>query len=245
MPAVRADVIFSVRHPLLQEVRRALRRSAPTEDGLCVAEGRHLLTEALRGPSKVVATIGGSSLSGVRHYEVPDRILASIASTETAPGVISLVRMPQWRKDDLVRSPALVVILDGLQDPGNVGTILRSAEAFRATGVVFRSGTVSPYNSKLLRASAGSIFRLPFAIGELDSNLPIYAADPHHGRPAHEIDWTVPCSLAIGSEAHGVRPELAAQAIPVRIPTMGVESLNAAVSASILLYEASRQRRPG
>lgn len=243
MPVARAGVISSVRNPFLQDIRRALRRGELTDQGLCVVEGLHLLQEALRSPVDVEATLGGAPSGKIPHYEVPDSVLAAIASTETSPQVISLVRPANWKIQDLVKPPSLVVMLDGLQDPGNAGTILRSAEAFGATGVVYLPGSVSPFNAKLIRASAGSIFRVPFLTGSIDLDLPLYAAQPHQGIDALAVDWTKSCALAIGSEARGISPDLAARATAVRIPTSGVESLNAAVSASILLYEASRQRR--
>jgi len=243
MAVARAGVISSVRNPFLQEIRRALRRGELTDQGLCAVEGLHLLQEALRSRVRIEATLGGEPVDGVSHYEVPERVLSAIASTKTSPGVISLVRLPVREADELKAQPALIVLLDGLQDPGNAGTILRSAEAFGATGAVFLPGSVSPYNAKLMRASAGSIFRVPFLTESVEFDIPVYAAEPHGGIPAPEVDWTRPCALIIGSEAHGVSPELAVRATPVQIPTTGVESLNAAVSASILLYEAARQRR--
>lgn len=251
MPA--RESILSVRHPLLKEIRRALDKAQPTPEGLTVIEGRHLLEEALRGPAVVEmilappewdAPAGCNVLAArIRRIDVPETVLRQAASTESSPGVIALVRWPEWTLADLLTTPALVVVLDGVQDPGNAGTILRSAEAFGATGVVFRPGSVSVRNPKLLRASAGSSFRLPTLAGDHDLPVRLYAAHPHEGAPAAEIDWSQPCALAVGSEAHGVSPELLRQAIPVRIPTGRVESLNAAVAASILLYQAAQCRR--
>ena len=139
--------------------------------------------------------------------------------------------------------PAFVVVLDGLQDPGNAGAIVRAAEAFGATGAVFVKGTVSPYNPKTLRASAGSLFRVPFlhAIDPaevrdaLDKHgIGRYAAVPPRpgspARPLSGIDLTGDCALIIGSEARGVSPALADGAAAISIPTSGVESLNAAVA---------------
>ena len=145
----------------------------------------------------------------------------------------------------------MAVVLDGLQDPGNAGSIVRAAEAFGATGVLFTKGTVSPFNPKTLRASAGSLFRVPFVHG-LDVTLAraafqqrqvdVYAAMPHGARPLPQADLRRKCALVIGSEAHGVSEALRCGAVGISIPTMGVESLNAAVAAGILLYEAQRQR---
>jgi len=150
---------------------------------------------------------------------------------------------------------ALVVVLDGLQDPGNAGTIVRAGEAFGATGVLFLKGSVNPHNPKTLRASVGSLFRVPY-LAAVDGavaraalqgrSVPLYAAVPARRgggtRSVTETDLAAPCGLAIGSEAHGVSGELRGCAVDVSIPTVGVESLNAAVAAGILLYEARRQR---
>ncbi len=142
-------------------------------------------------------------------------------------------------------------MLDGVQDPGNAGAVVRAAEAFGATGVAFLKGSVNPYNPKSLRASAGSIFRLPLVAALEESALlaaleqkqvTLYAAVPHDGRLLSEADLTGPSAILIGSEGRGVSPRLQHEASGIRIPTTGVESLNAAVAAGVMLYEASRQR---
>jgi TrmH family RNA methyltransferase len=145
------------------------------------------------------------------------------------------------------------VVLDRLQDPGNAGAVIRTAEAFGASGVILLKGSVHASNPKALRASAGSVFRLPVVEGVNASQVlafldrhavKLYAAMPHTGLTPDASDFRRPCCFAIGSEAHGVEASLSATASPVRIPTQRVESLNAAVAASVLLYEAQRQRKP-
>jgi TrmH family RNA methyltransferase len=156
---------------------------------------------------------------------------------------------------DLFRGSPLVVVLDGLQDPGNAGAILRAAEAFGATGAIFVKGTVSPFNPKTVRASAGSLFRVPFLHGmdaavvraALEQNrVNAFAAVParpgEEARSLAEVDLSGPVALIIGNEARGVGAELRAAALAITIPTVVVESLNASVAAGILLYEARRQR---
>jgi TrmH family RNA methyltransferase len=169
--------------------------------------------------------------------------------------VIALVEPPSWKLEQLFRGRPLVVVLDGLQDPGNAGTIARTAEAFGATGLLLSKGTVSPFNAKALRASAGSLFRIPF-LHNVDSPLAraalrqnkveLYAGVPARSngaaRSITEVDLSGRCGIVIGSEAHGVGSELRTAALDVTIPTVGVESLNAAIAAAILLYEARRQR---
>ncbi len=269
MPALksmsRIQTITSAANPLLREVRRAVSRGERTADGLCVAEGFHLLEEALRSGREVPVVLTAESLrdtvdrqvKGLVHTRIlalPDALFHSIASTETPQGVIALVRPPEWTMEQVFRGASLVIVLDGLQDPGNAGAIARAAEAFGATGLLFMKGTASPHHPKTLRASAGSLFRVPFVNG-LDASLTraalrqqrvaVYAAMPYTGtqKLAGATDFVRRCAIVAGSEGRGVSKELHGIAEDVAIPTIGVESLNAAVAASVLLYEARRQRQ--
>jgi TrmH family RNA methyltransferase len=178
-------------------------------------------------------------------------VFEQLASTERTQGVIALVRPPVWTLDQLLRGRSLVVVLDGVQDPGNAGAIVRACEAFGGTGAAFLKGSVSPYNPKSLRASAGSMFRLPVVaaadqdllLAALDhKRISLYAAAPRATKSITEANFSERCAIVIGSEGRGVGPRLLEHATPVRIPTNGVESLNAAVAAGILLYEARCQR---
>ncbi len=249
----REKRIASAANPLLKDIRRAVSRGALTSDGCCVAETAHLLDEALRSGCEVKAVLSETPLPGVSATLVAEPLLRAVASTESSPGVIALVKPPRWAAAQVFGATPLVVVLDAIQDPGNAGAIVRSAEAFGATGVIFLKGSASPYNPKTLRASAGSLFRVPTLHGiepgaALDlaraHGAPIYAAVSSGGGPPEETDLATPAVIVIGSEAHGVGPELSAAALPISIPTVGVESLNAAIAASILLYEARRQRSP-
>jgi len=239
----------------LKEVRRALQRATLTAGGCWAAETFHLLEEAARSGCEIRAVLVAQSAQPKIEWMarkvavIPDSVFEKLGSTESSQGVIALVRPRAWRLEQLFDARPLVVVLDGVQDPGNAGSIVRAAEAFGATGVVFLKGSVSPFHSKTLRASAGSLFRMPFVLsGDVTAalrqhGLDIFATVPSN--PAGKLqdtDLTRPCALLIGSEARGVSPELRAAARPLSIPTVGVESLNAAVAAGILLYEASRQR---
>ncbi|MBI3681370.1 MAG: RNA methyltransferase [Acidobacteria bacterium] len=255
--------IASSRNPLLKDIRRAIARGALTEDGCAVAETFHLLEEALRSDCDVRTVLAAESvrgaverhvrkLDGVRFAVVADAVFEELATTETSQGVIALVKPPHWTLDQLLRGRTLLIVLDGVQDPGNAGAVVRAAEAFGATGALFIKGSVSPYNAKTLRASAGSLFRLPVVHGVdpvlartamAQNRLDVYAAVPAAAKKLDEVDFTRRAAILIGSEAHGVSDKLRGAAIDVAIPTVGVESLNAAMAASILLYEASRQRR--
>jgi len=255
------ETLISEKNPLLKEVRRLAAGGDPGEDRLALAEGPRLLDEALRSGIVIGAVILAESakianenrLATTRVVRVPDAIFNKLASTESPQGVLTLVRLRAWTPQDLVRESALIVVLDGVQDPGNAGTILRTAEAFGATGAIFLKGAVSPSNPKCLRASAGSAFRLPmltgFAIESLlamaassKAGLTLYASDPRAGLSLSDAPLAAPCAIIIGSEGNGVQPKLATRAKGLKIPTNTVESLNAAIAAGILLYEARRQR---
>jgi TrmH family RNA methyltransferase len=245
-----AETLISDKNPLLKEVRRLAAGGAPDDAQLVLAEGPHLLDEALRSGIEIHAVIlaesapeipGTGHMGTTRVVRVLDGLFSKLASTESPQGVLALVRLPEWTPEDLLRGMPLVVVLDGIQDPGNAGAILRTAEAFGATGAVFLKGTVSPSNPKCLRASAGSAFRLPI-VSEIPDGLTLYAADPRAKLSVADAGLAAACAIVIGGEGSGVRPELAARATGVKIPTVNVESLNAAVAAGILLYEARRQR---
>ena len=248
--------------PFLKDVRRAVVRGTLTQDGYCVAETFHLLEEALRSDCHVKAVLAARSvrsaveshvrrLAGVEVVVLADSLLRNLSGTESSQGVMALVRPPTWTLDQLFRGQSLVLLLDGVQDPGNAGAMVRVAEAFGASGVIFLKGTASPYNPKTLRASAGSLFRVPFTHG-LDptlaraalkqNRLDVYAAMPSGKKTLGDVDLRRKCAIIVGSEGRGVSEKLRSGALDVRIPTTGVESLNAAMAAGIMLYEARRQR---
>jgi RNA methyltransferase, TrmH family len=260
----KPEIVTSAANPLLKDIRRAITRGGLTAEGWCVAETFHLLEEALRSDCEVKVVLVAESVRSTAEGHVrglgrtkvvvaPDALLAAVSGTETSQGVIALVKPVAWRLEQLFRGSPLVVVLDGLQDPGNCGTIVRAAEAFGASGVMFLKGTASPYNPKTLRASAGPLFRVPFLHGvdtalaraALKQNrIELYAGVPARDgvRSLVQVDLTGRCALIIGNEARGVGGELRSAALDVAIPTVAVESLNAAIAAGIMLYEARRQR---
>jgi TrmH family RNA methyltransferase len=258
----RLEQITSAHNPLLKEIRRAVARGGLTNDGLCVAEGFHLLEEAVRSGLEIKAVLAtGTSVSAAaaaagegtaaRLLSAPEALFRECASTENSQGVITLVRPPAWSEPDLFSERALVLVLDGIQDPGNAGTLLRSAEAFGASGALLLKGCVNPWNPKALRASAGSVFRLPLldlvtpeeAIAAFTTrNLPLWTTIVDAGLPLDQADLSSACGIAVGSEAHGVSAEIRRFSCGLTIPTRSVESLNAATAGSIVLYEAARRR---
>ncbi len=259
-------IVQSKQNARLKQLRRALAQPGRDAGGLAGIEGPHLLEEALRAGLRtdcVFAAQGAEhlldSLTLPPETEVlllPRDLLDAALTTEAPQPVAALIETPGWTWSDLLgvsgKSAPLVLILAGLQDPGNLGTILRSAEAFGASGVLSLPGTVSAWNPKAVRASAGSILRLPLLAASAedsfsrlrDAGVKIWTTAVHGAEAAHHANLEGPIALLIGNEGNGVPGELAAQADgALTIPCPGpVESLNAAVAASVLLYEASRQR---
>jgi TrmH family RNA methyltransferase len=254
----------------LKELRRAFRRAELTPQGECALEGVKLLEEALRSgqhlssvffsqsarplAEKLLPQIGSRKInSRTETLVLPDALFNSIVPSDAPQGVAALLKLPAFSSAQMLDrgSGGPFVVAAGLQDPGNLGTILRSAEAFGAAGIFLTEGTVSPYNSKVLRGSAGSIFRLPFLQISSAELIPLLrargvrlvATSSHQGTPLPEISWTLPLAIFIGNEGAGLSRELARQmdetlAIP---QAAQVESLNAGVAASIVLYEAARK----
>ena len=258
----KSEILTSPKNPFLKDVRRAALKGTLTTEGYCIAETFHLLEEALRSDLEVKVVLAAESVKsavenhvrGLRRTRVaviPDELFDDLSATEAAQGVMALVKPPVWTLEHLFRGSALVAVLDGLQDPGNAGGIVRTAEAFGATGLMFLKGTVSPWNPKTIRASAGSIFRMPIVDG-LDASLAraalrqrsldVYATVAQGGKAPHTADLTRRCAFIIGSEGRGVSESLREGATALQIRTTGVESLNASVAAAVLLYEAHRQR---
>jgi RNA methyltransferase, TrmH family len=185
---------------------------------------------------------------------LPDDIFASAVPSETPQGMAAMVRINSFALEEILSlHPALLVITAGLQDPGNLGTIARSGEAFGATALLLGERTVSPWNWKAVRASAGSLFRLPAVKIELGTALPdlkargirLLATSSHKGKLISDADLCAPVAFIVGGEGAGVPKDVLAQADEVvAIPqSPKVESLNAGIAASVLLYEAARQRQ--
>lgn len=261
---VRTRFIQSRQNAWVKELRLGFARSVKTERGHIAIEGEHLLLEALASHLELGAVFmktGSEALldrlplpAAVEILELPPEVFASAVDTEAPQGIAALVSPPEFTLDQILATDKtpLVVVSAALQDPGNLGTLIRSAEAMGVTGFVLLPGTVSLYNQKTLRASAGSVFRLPIVTAKPDEffaalkdrKIVTVAAVATGGSPALECDFTQPTAFILGNEGNGIPGEILQKAnTRVTIPTPGpVESLNAAVAGSILLYEAARQR---
>jgi TrmH family RNA methyltransferase len=260
-PHTPLRIVQSRHNARVKELRAAL---AHPGAGLLGLEGQHLVEEALRSGIELrtifvregsEALLDGLAVGGGTELLcVSEEVLRSAVTTETPQPLAALAVPPVFTLEQLfARSPSLLIVLSGLQDPGNVGTIVRSAEAFGADGLLALPGTASVWNAKSLRASMGSAFRLPVVAAGVGQALELLRAQgvrslaavaPGHARAAGSIDLVAPAALWIGNEGSGLSPEIVAACDAlVTIPCPGpVESLNAAIAASVLLYEASRQR---
>ena len=262
----RLRKITSSSNAQVQALRRAFSKGELTDDGFTAIESVRVIEEAIRSGLRFKAVFFAESAepriekllpqisSHAEALLLPDAVFQSAVATETPQGVAALVKLKDWSFDDLFASePALVVVAAGLQDPGNLGTILRSAEAFAASGVLTAEKTVSHLNSKVIRAAAGSLFRLPVlrvdaasAVQQLRARgLRLVGTSSHKGTAASDADLRQPLALFIGNEGAGLPREVARELDEtLMIPhSPRVESLNAGVATSVLLYEVSRQRQ--
>jgi TrmH family RNA methyltransferase len=267
-------------NPLVKQLRQAFSRAELTESGDCAIEGLRILEEAIRSGLRFSAVFFRESAQDraerllpqlgaqVETLLLPDKLFDSLVPSESPQGVAALVRLKEFLLDDVMEKERLqigpIVLLAGLQDPGNVGTILRSSEAFGSAGVVLGEGTVSPFNSKVIRASAGSVFRLPMIHGQSHARgksstgkfeevsnklraqgVRLIATSSHKGIPLDQADLNGATAIFFGNEGAGLPREVMSKMDEViAIPhTAQVESLNAGVAASIVLYEAARQRK--
>ncbi len=248
--------------------RAALRGTGSPEEGVAAVEGARLVEEALSSGLQIPAVLFSASAEkhftalearlpyGARLLRVSDRLFESVSGTQSPQGIAALVHPRAVGFDALTRSSAghpLVAVLVGVQDPGNLGTVIRAAEAFAASGAIVTAGAAHPWSPKALRASAGSTLRLPVVHGIASAvalaqlriaGFRTYAASTAGSALPSEVDLTAPVALLIGNEGAGLPAEVERSAdSTLRIPLAApVDSLNAAMAATVLLYEAARQR---
>lgn len=256
--AESVGVVTSRSNARVKQLRAAFAGQARLSGGLVAIEGEKLLGEAIRS-GIVLKTVFVSE-----HMELPrlvprsvevvwlsEDVFASVVETQSPQGIAALLVPPLRVLEDVLDGTPLILVAAGLQDPGNLGTLVRSAEAFGATGVLTTAGTVSAWNQKAIRASAGSVFRVPVVgVGVEDlvalktRGVYLMAAVAEDAVEAQDADFVRPTAILIGNEGAGLSEDLLEMAdVRVTIPCPGrVESLNAAVAGSLLLYEASRQR---
>lgn len=240
---------------------------ARREDKVFIVEGTKMFLEAPQSwireiylaesfYEKMPDAVAGK-LDRCSYEVVKDSIFQKISDTQTPQGILSVLKQPEYVLGDLglmrQSNHPLVVVIENIQDPGNLGTIVRTAEAAGATGVVMSPDTVDIFNPKTIRSTMGSIYRVPFlyvdsltdAIRHLKRNsIKIYAAHLKGDRSYNELNFTKGTAFLIGNEGNGLKDETAALADSyLKIPMEGrVESLNAAIASAVLMYETHRQR---
>ncbi|HAG12174.1 MAG TPA: RNA methyltransferase [Desulfotomaculum sp.] len=261
--------VSSLQNPLVKYISRLYRPRFGKKEGRFIIEGSLMISEALHynwPVEQIVCTPAWqesnrgrlvqepANAAGIELIQVSQEVFKKLSATKTPQGVLAVLRRKEKELDQLAsENPTLVVLVDRVQDPGNVGTIIRSADAAGAQGVILLKGTADLYNPKTLRATMGSFFHIPVieveSIGEAQrftktAGLQLVAGSPYAKQTVISCDLKTPTVIAVGSESGGCSEELLNICdFVVNIPMPGhAESLNAAVAVSIILYEAVRQR---
>ena len=249
----------------LKQIAKLLKkRSAREEERVYVIEGRKMFFEVLsQAPELLVKAYWSQSglsgltgeekalLSACPYEEVSDDAFDSVAETVTPQGVLALVKMPEHTAEGLSGSGKNLLLLETLQDPGNLGTILRTAEAAGIGGIILSADSVDAFSPKTVRATIGAVFRVPFVyvsdfaqtvLGIKENGYTVYAAHLQGSVPYDEPDYKGSCAVMIGNEGNGLSDEATALAdVRIRIPMEGkAESLNAGVAAALMMYELRR-----
>jgi TrmH family RNA methyltransferase len=257
------SVITSRQHPIVKEFRELAHGGGPS----MLLDGWHLLAEAVGagaaietvavcGPPTAAEqiTIDRARRAGAQVIEVSGGVLNTLSPVNAPTGVVASAKKPRVEIGSVLHpAPALILAGIGVQDPGNTGALVRSAAAAGSTGVVLDETTADPWGWKALRASMGSVFRVPVirtrAVAQAvdawrAAGVSVVAAVPRGGTPMYDVDFTKPTAVLLGGEGAGLSAALLKAADSrVSIPMNGAtESLNVAVAAALLLYEARRQR---
>ena len=261
-------MITSIHNPRVKAARKLADRKERYATGMLLAEGVRMIGDALQcGVQPVVAfydplatepnpaaaaLLAMLEAGGTDCQPCTPEVFATLTSTVTPQGLVAVLPLPLNRPFPTPITFALV--LDAVRDPGNAGTLLRSAAAAGVQGVIFGPQTVDPFNDKVLRAGMGAHFRVPLRIcltweqvrQILGPGLKIYLAEAGAQLAYDQADWCAPCALIVGGEASGAGAPARADATAIAIPMhSSVESLNAAVAGSVIMFEAARQRREG
>lgn len=250
-------------------IKKLFRRRFRGRESKFVVEGIRVIEEILESDvpvevvlfsSQVKFTPRGCELiriaqkSGITVLEVTEKIMNELSDTETPQGILAVVHRVDVNLDEIISSsPSLLVLVDGVQDPGNLGTIIRTAAGGGVEGVILLPGTVDLYNPKTLRSTMGNIFKIPIVVARdreevlrklSDAGLKLIVGDPSAKKAVFEVGLTGPVIIVVGNEGNGVKEDLLKLAgNVVNIPmSPGVDSLNVAVAAGIMIYEVLRQR---
>ncbi|MFZ1752275.1 MAG: RNA methyltransferase [Caldilineaceae bacterium] len=256
--------ITSSTNPRLKLARKLQRRRSREQAGLCLLEGLRLVADAfgagvdfdavfvtprLVDQSDVASLLADMEKRGIPLFSVNESLLADLSDTVTPQGIVAISHTPTLA---VPANASLLLVLDGVGDPGNAGTLLRSGAASGVDLVLFGPRSVDPFSPKVLRAGMGAHFRVPVRVcatwevvaDYIGPGWRRYVADAGGKTPYDGVDWRLPSALIVGSEAHGPSDAANTDALAIGIPMQAAtESLNAAVAGSVILFEAARQRR--
>ncbi|MGA9173974.1 MAG: RNA methyltransferase [Thermoactinomyces sp.] len=260
-------LITSSANEQVKQWKKLKTKKGRSQQGALFIEGEHLIEEALnakipflavlleQGKVEVMEPILRRFPEQVPVYELVPTLFHRLVETETPQGIAAVIRLPEWSPASLFspqKQEATYLLLDAIQDPGNLGTIIRTAKAAGVDGILLGKGTVDPFNAKVVRAAMGSIFRIPLVQVDLadalsmlnEQGVTVVGTTPHAG--VYHFDYSYPKRVAIllGNEGRGVNPDLLARVdVEVKIPMPGqTESLNVSAVGAILLYERVRQQ---
>ena len=259
-------MITSISNPRVKKLRELMGKARlRKEEGVFIAEGLRMVSETPADRLKELyiseSFTDRSGLYGIkagddRTYVLSDDVFRRISDTKNPQGILAVVRRSDISAEDILKAGnPFILFLEDIQDPGNLGTMVRTAEAAGITGIIMSSDTVDIYNMKVVRATMGCMYRMPFACagkGEFEiilkmareKGIGLYAAYLDSDEIYTDVSYASPCGIIIGNEGRGLKPSTAMLADKrIRIPMSGeAESLNAAMAAGIIMYEARRQR---
>ncbi len=257
-------MISSTANPRMKNLVLLMKKAkARKEQGVFIAEGRKMFEEA---PKEWIRKVYAAEsflkdeknknmLTGIEYEVLSESVFKSVSDTQTPQGILTVAAMPKWNYEEITADKTgSYLFLESIQDPGNLGTMLRTGEGAGITAVIANQTTVDLYNPKTIRATMGSIYRVPFFVAEdfrgtirtmQKNGVKFYAAHLKGSKMYDAPDYKEACGFLIGNEGNGLSDETADLADAyIKIPMEGkVESLNAAIAATILMYEANRQRR--
>lgn len=261
-------IISTEQNPQIKSFRALQQKKYREEKGKFIVEGVRFLEEALDndclekvfiseavGENQRIGTFLETCLANsIPTIKVTEKVFKTMTETVNSQGILGVGKQPNWNTEDLFQGGALILLVDGVQDPGNLGTIIRTCQGAGVSGLIVTKGTVDIYNPKVLRSTMGAIFKLPIIKWDDNSDLlqlilmkgfQFIAADLDTDINYYDVNLKEPTVIMVGNEANGPSPEILQRAdIKAKLPMPGgQESLNVAVATGILLFEALRQRQ--
>lgn len=244
--------ITSSENKIYKQTRKLLNRSERYKTSLFVAEGQRIVEDAVAANAVEYIFVSQNydgTVYDLPTYRVSDKMFKDLSDTETTQGILAVCRMGVYNIEEITCDTLLVS--DGVSDPGNLGTLIRTAECSGVGGVVLLKGTVDPYSPKVVRSTMGSIFRVPLYFAQVQDieqalkEYSVVATVLDGSKDLYDVDFPEKVAVVVGNEAHGVSKEVAdLSQIRVLIPMCGQsESLNASVAGSVVMYEIFRQKR--